>query len=289
MKPSDASQPKQIVNTNPTLEALGFNHNLKYGPRSKLRKACSKFLRFSYLLDFLATEALTNIYLFSVKETISRLEKLSEIPIEYQFKSSKAPYESTVSDRPPTGNKKDKDKDKKSFRSINQDLPFFQVQGNFVENAISQRNKYVEMVDEFRPPPIGVSDINDFNPLVHLELEAEIQKTEETARDLYPEEEPENDSMMYKMEAEFVSDLDKLWLMVDPDGAKFSNFINDCLYEGLACLGVFERWSRHPDLDKYEAVLETWDDRVCNEWEAPDQFFLTCDEWLIEDDLYIKH
>ena len=32
-KPTDASQPKQIVNTNPTLEALGFNHNLKYGPR----------------------------------------------------------------------------------------------------------------------------------------------------------------------------------------------------------------------------------------------------------------
>ena len=122
----DASQPKQIVNTNPTLEALGFNHNLKYGPRSKLRKACSKFLRFSYLLDFLATEALTNIYLFSVKETIARLDKLSEIPVEYQFKSSKAPYESNVSDRPPTGNKKEH-KGEQRIRSINQDLPFFQV------------------------------------------------------------------------------------------------------------------------------------------------------------------
>ena len=107
VKPNDASQPKQIVNTNPTLEALGFNHNLKYGPRSKLRKACSKFLRFSYLLDFLATEALTNIYLFSVKETIYRLGTLSEIPIEYQFKSSKAPYESNVSERPATGSKKE--------------------------------------------------------------------------------------------------------------------------------------------------------------------------------------
>lgn len=30
-------QPKTAVNTNPTLEALGFQANLKYDPRSKLR------------------------------------------------------------------------------------------------------------------------------------------------------------------------------------------------------------------------------------------------------------
>ena len=71
---NENQQPKQIVNTNPTLEALGFKHSLKYGPRSNLRKACMKFLRFSYLLDFLATEALTNIYLHSVQETIDKLE-----------------------------------------------------------------------------------------------------------------------------------------------------------------------------------------------------------------------
>lgn len=40
-----------------------------------------------------------------------------------------------------------------------------------MERVIPQRNKYTEMIEEFRPPPIGVSDINDFNPLVHLELE----------------------------------------------------------------------------------------------------------------------
>ena len=71
---SETQQPKQIVNTNPTLEALGFKHSLKYGRKSNLRKACSRFLRFSYLLDFLATEALTNIYLLSVQETIAKLQ-----------------------------------------------------------------------------------------------------------------------------------------------------------------------------------------------------------------------
>jgi len=44
-----------------------------------------RFLRFSYLLDFVATEALTNIYLFSVKETIKRLESLSKIPVRYEI------------------------------------------------------------------------------------------------------------------------------------------------------------------------------------------------------------
>ena len=48
---------------NPALAAIGFPSKLKYGTRSELRKNCSRFLRFSYLMDFVATEALTNIQL----------------------------------------------------------------------------------------------------------------------------------------------------------------------------------------------------------------------------------
>ena len=59
--------------------------------------------------------------------------------------------------------------------------------------------------------------------------------------------------------------------------------------DGMECLRVFERWSRHPDLDKYEAVLETWDDRVVTEWEAPDQMYLNCGEWLEDNKLYASH
>ena len=81
------------MNTNPTLEALGFKHSLKYGPRSNLRKACSKFLRFSYLLDFLALESLTNIYLLSVEEAIQKLNQLSMIPINNAFKSQKSVFD----------------------------------------------------------------------------------------------------------------------------------------------------------------------------------------------------
>ena len=42
-------------------------------------------------------------------------------------------------------------------------------------------------------------------------------------------------------------------------------------------------------MDKYEAVLEDWDDRVCEEWEPPDQIYLNCDEWLLDNKLYESH
>lgn len=55
------------------LEKIGFKPDLKYGAKSELRKKCSRFLRFSYLLDFIALEALSNIYLNSVRDLIKRL------------------------------------------------------------------------------------------------------------------------------------------------------------------------------------------------------------------------
>lgn len=47
-------------------EQLGFPDHMTYGHRSNLRKECSRFLRYAYLVDFLALESLTNIYLDTV-------------------------------------------------------------------------------------------------------------------------------------------------------------------------------------------------------------------------------
>jgi dynein heavy chain len=57
-------------------ERLGFPEGMTYGTRSSLRKECSRFLRFAYLVDFLSLEALKNIYLGSVRDMVSRLEEL---------------------------------------------------------------------------------------------------------------------------------------------------------------------------------------------------------------------
>jgi dynein heavy chain, axonemal len=46
---------------------------MTYGHRSNVRKECSRFLRYAYLVDFLALESLTNIYIDTVKEFFDRL------------------------------------------------------------------------------------------------------------------------------------------------------------------------------------------------------------------------
>ena len=57
-------------------ENLGFPDDMTYGHRANLRKECSRFLRFAYLVDFLAMESLSNIYINSVKEMIHKLDSL---------------------------------------------------------------------------------------------------------------------------------------------------------------------------------------------------------------------
>jgi dynein heavy chain, axonemal len=59
--------------TDNAFEKLGFPEGMTYGHRSSLRKECSRFLRFAYLVDFLSLEALANIYIGSVREMVFRL------------------------------------------------------------------------------------------------------------------------------------------------------------------------------------------------------------------------
>ena len=166
-------------------------------------------------------------------------------------------------------------------RIIANDYPFFEVKGVFREHPVPESMKHVVYIDRYEPPPLGNSEKQDFNPLVHLELEDEDESIEEIEETYgMREEDVQNDSNVFKVETIEIRGLCRLWLKAEPDGDRFSMEINKCLLEGMECLKVFKRWSRHPDLDKYEAVLEDWDDRVCAEWEPPDQMFLNCDDWL---------
>jgi dynein heavy chain len=65
--------------SNNVFEKLGFPEGMTYGHRSSLRKECSRFLRFAYLVDFLSLEALAFIYIASVKEMVVRLSNLDEM------------------------------------------------------------------------------------------------------------------------------------------------------------------------------------------------------------------
>lgn len=63
--------------SNNVFERLGFPEGMTYGHRSSLRKECSRFLRFAYIVDFLSVEALANIYKGSVREMLNRLTDLN--------------------------------------------------------------------------------------------------------------------------------------------------------------------------------------------------------------------
>ena len=52
----------------PIYEQLGFSGVLKYDQRSELREACNRFLRFSFLLDYVALWSLSKIYLYSIQD-----------------------------------------------------------------------------------------------------------------------------------------------------------------------------------------------------------------------------
>ena len=39
-------------------------------------------------------------------------------------------------------------------------------------------------------------------------------------------------------------------------------------------------------MDKYERILEEWDDRVCKVWGPASKPFLTPDDWLIHEEVY---
>lgn len=63
---------------NSVFENLGFPDHMTYGHRSNVRKECSRFLRFAYLVDFLALESLCSIYICTVSEFLNRLQTLDE-------------------------------------------------------------------------------------------------------------------------------------------------------------------------------------------------------------------
>lgn len=67
-------------------ETLGFSDNMTYEKRAELRKLCSKFIRFSYLVDFIAMESLANIFMNSVKELEDKLSTLSKQNVEVIYR-----------------------------------------------------------------------------------------------------------------------------------------------------------------------------------------------------------
>lgn len=59
---------------------------MTYEQRSELRKECSRFLRFSYLIDFIGLESLRTIYKESVSELLIEIDELVDYNNPVVFK-----------------------------------------------------------------------------------------------------------------------------------------------------------------------------------------------------------
>lgn len=58
------------------IEILNLPENLNYQHRSLVRSECLKILRFTYLLDFLTLESLSNVYISSLKDFLQKVVKM---------------------------------------------------------------------------------------------------------------------------------------------------------------------------------------------------------------------
>ena len=79
--------------------------------------------------------------------------------------------------------------------------------------------------------------------------------------------------------------IQNLWLSIYPNKQVFSHVLSEAFQLGFASLLNFERWSMHEELAVYDAVLESYDYRSYDKWEAPEEdnaLYLNCEEWLSE-------
>lgn len=102
---------------------------------------------------------------------------------------------------------------------------------------------------------------------------------------------PPTEDELYRKEQQQILQVPKLrsiqnlWLSIYPDKQVFSDVLSEAFQLGFDSLLNFERWSMHEELAVYDAVLESYDYRSYDKWEAPEEdnaLYLNCEEWLSE-------
>lgn len=181
---------------------------MKYGPRSKLRRACSRFLRFAYLLDFVALDALRNIFIGSVEFTLEKLEQLSGTYVSYDLvaASSQVGGKGLVSSKY---------------------APLFAVAAKFLGNErprIPEELLLTDKIPRFETAFGQQGKKEDFDPTVHLELkEPELASDEE--EDAPEAEEDEESGLVVRTR---VRDIHVAWLQVEPSRKSFTLLLHQC-------------------------------------------------------------
>ena len=139
---------------NNNYDKLGFPAGMTYAHRSSLRKECSRFLRFAYLVDFLAYEALSQIYIGSLEKMIDRIVLLDETA-DMEMIMTMVFDETNQAGQAPRGSE-----------------PMFLQTVSLNDNKELPAHEIVEVkIDDFVLPPRGTSVEEDFDLLAHIEKE----------------------------------------------------------------------------------------------------------------------
>lgn len=206
----------------PLYEKMGFPENMSYGQRTVLRKECSRFIRFSYLADYVCLESLKNVYVSSVKLLIKKIyEQVREIN-NSELNSEDSEYAQSIN--------------KRKLKN-----PLFKIEIVLDETPINEALKR-DLEDEMLAPGLN-PDL--FHPNIHLVVE-----------------DTDNHISFTPVKASYVPDIHKIWLKLVPNKQKFLDSLLSLVYTGLDCMKVVERWSKHPDLNDFASALEEWDDKV---------------------------
>lgn len=239
---------------------LGFPDSMTYGHRSSLRLECSRFLRFAFLVDFLALESLTNIYLNSLDSMIKRIRKLDSA-CDIAAICGATTIDANALSAP---------------RGLE---PLFYVEIKLDEKPVPKEMENKVMIEPFVLKPKGTHEPKDFDPLAHLIID-------EPGEDDDMGGEPGEEAVVEDIYQRRVSDIEKHWLTTAPSRHEYAEIILTTFQSGLDQIKCFERWSKHEQLSPYRNQLEDWDDIVGDKWIPHDSLYLDPKTWIADNPLF---
>jgi len=90
-----------------------------------------------------------------------------------------------------------------------------------------------EQIEEFIPPPRGKSQIEDFDPLVHLELEPERDPDEEEDDSEEGDIIMEDNLIIEPLYRKIIPNIEKYWLRMEPEENDYIEVVVRTFAQGL--------------------------------------------------------
>ena len=136
--------------------------------------------------------------------------------------------------------------------------PMFKLEAVFHEDTIHPAELEEKKIKRFEPPPMGHDTFENFDPIVHLEIEDPNEEIEDEEVDILDDTDEEGNLLVRYV----CPKIHEIWIKLDPNKSSFVDLLEESINQGYANIKSIERWSRHGELLKYVNVLESWDDKV---------------------------